>query len=244
MVNVSKQARAQHAARAAQQRLARARQQQRRQRAGWVSAVAVAVLLVAGLAGVALWQANKPGGGATPAAATTDGGLEVGTGPVTVEIYLDFLCPACKMFDDAVRPMLRQYVDDEAVTVVYHPISILDQKTTTEYSTRAAGAAGCASDGGVVDEFVAVMMAYQPTEGSTGLSDDEIISLGASTGLTGESFGECVRDGTYRDWVRDHTNQAFDRGVQGTPTVFVDGTLLGDGSVEGLSAAIESAAAG
>jgi protein-disulfide isomerase len=242
---VSKQTRAQQAAQVAQERLARQRRLQRRRRASWVSAVAVTVLLIAGLAGVGVWQATRPSDAVVPAAATApDGGVPVGTGPVTVEVYLDFLCPICKQFDDAARPALDRYVEDGTVTLVYHPISILDRLSSTKFSTRAASAAGCAADAGALDEFVAAMMANQPPENSAGLSDDQIIQIGAGAGLSGAEFGQCVHDQAYRDWATRSTDAAFDRGVQGTPTVFVAGTRLEQLSVEDLSAAIDAAAQG
>jgi protein-disulfide isomerase len=192
--------------------------------------------------GVVAWQAGQPDSAARPAAATADGfGLAVGTGPVTVDIYLDFLCPACKQFHDASRPTMDRYLADGTVTVVYRPIAILDRLTTTGFSTRAASAAGCAADGGAIDEFVEAMMAGQPPEGSAGLSDEEIIQIGAGAGLTNPEFGQCVRDGTYRDWVARTTDAAADRGVSGTPTVFVNNERLQLSSVDDFVAAIEAA---
>jgi protein-disulfide isomerase len=207
--------------------------------------VAAAVLLIAGVIGVVAWRTGQPDDPAGPAAATADGtGLAVGTGPVTVEVYLDFLCPACKQFHDATRPTLDGYLSDGTVTVVYRPIAILDPLTSTDFSTRAAGAAGCAADSGGIDEFVAAMMANQPAEGSAGLSDDQIVQIGEAAGLAVPDFGECVRDGPYRDWVARATDAASDRGVTGTPTVFVDGSRLDPASVDGFVAAVEAARAG
>jgi protein-disulfide isomerase len=232
------------AARAAQQRLAARQRQARRRRAGWVSAVAAAVLLIAGLAGAGIWQATRPSDVAVPTAATDDGaGLAVGTGPVTVEIYLDFLCPACRQFETAARSMLDGYVSDGTATVVYRPIAILDGRTTTQFSTRAAAAAGCAADAGAVAGFVPAMMDNQPAEDSIGLSDDQIIQIGSSAGATGPEFDQCVREGDYRDWVDRNTDEAFDRGVQGTPTVYVDGNRLDGFGLADLAAAIDGAAA-
>lgn len=203
------------------------------------------VLLLAGVVGIGVWQATRPSDAAVPAAATADGNaVAVGTGPVTVELYLDFLCPACRQFDAAARPILDDYLDDGTITLVYRPIAILDERTTTEFSTRAAAAAGCAADAGALDEFVAGMMANQPTEDSAGMSDDEIIQIGAAAGATDSTFATCVSDGTYRDWASRNTDAALDRGVQGTPTVYVDGTMLDRLGLNDLTAAIDGAAAG
>jgi protein-disulfide isomerase len=228
---------------AAQRANERRAQEQRRRRNRWLSVIALAGVVGAGLIGVALWEADKPAAVAVPASVTEDGaGLPVGTGPVTVEVYMDFLCPACRQFDQAARPLLDEYLADDAIELVYRPIAILDRATTTEFSTRAVSAAGCAADEGRSDEFVAVMMTNQPAEGTAGLSDEQIVQLGVSAGLDGETFEQCVADGTYIDWAGENTGAAADRGVQGTPTVYVDGEVLAALSVEALVAAIENAA--
>src|SRR5690606_2366605 len=176
----SRRARAQEAARAARLRQMEQERRRRRQRTAWISAVAVTVLLVAGLTGAVLWQASRPGQVAPPAAATADGaGLPVGSGPVTVEVYLDFLCPHCADFEAAAGPVLREYVADGTATVVYRPVAILDRNTTTEYSTRAAAAAACAAGSDQLAGFVAAMLENQPLGQPAGLTDDQIVALGA-----------------------------------------------------------------
>lgn len=208
----------------------------------WSSVLAATVLLLAGVAGVVAWQAGKPDDTVAPRAASADGlGLPVGTGPVVVEVYLDFLCPACKQFHDAARATLDDYLADGTITLVYRPIAFLDRLTTTGFSTRAAAVAGCAADAGRIEEFVAAMMASQPPEGSAGLSDDEIIQISAEAGLTDAGFVTCVRAGSYLDWVDRTTDAASDRGVTGTPTVFVNGERLELSTIDEFTAAIEAA---
>lgn len=200
-------------------------------------------MLVAAVIGVGMWQASRPVDVTVPTTATADGtGLSVGSGPVTVELYLDFLCPVCKQFHDIAKSTLDGYLADGTVTLVYRPIAILDRLSSTKFSTRAASAAGCASDSGELDAFVTAMMANQPAEGSAGLSDDEMVQIGAGAGLTDADFGQCVRDGTHRDWATANTETATARGVQSTPTVFVDGVRLESVSVSSLVAAIDAAA--
>jgi len=84
-----------------------------------------------------------------PASATTAGdGIATGTGPVTVDAYIDFLCPYCRAFEQASGPGLDQLIADRAITLVYHPMAFLDDASTTRYSSRAAAASACAADGG------------------------------------------------------------------------------------------------
>jgi protein-disulfide isomerase len=159
-----------------------------------------------------------------PAGATPTGdGIVVGGGPVTVDTYIDFMCPFCRRFELAVGPTLSGMVADGLIRTVYHPMSFLDEASTTRYSSRAGAASGCASDGGKFAEYAYALFAHQPPEGGPGLSDDELVKLGGSAGLTGEAFESCVRAGRYLDWPPYVTAVATARGVTATPTVLVGG---------------------
>jgi protein-disulfide isomerase len=161
---------------------------------------------------------------ATPAHATANAdGLVVGAGANTVEVYLDFICPVCKQFEESSGAGLNQMVAANKIKLVYHPVAFLDRASSTQYSTRSAAAAGCASDAGKLAEYVQTLYANQPPEGSAGLSDDQLINLGHTAGISGSGFDTCVRDGKYKSWVQHVTDAAVARGVTGTPTVYVDG---------------------
>ncbi|MFF3442736.1 DsbA family protein [Streptosporangium sp. NPDC002721] len=160
-----------------------------------------------------------------PAGASADGaGVVVGTGPVAVDVYVDFLCPFCRSFERMSGPTLNRMVRERAISLVCHPMGFLDRLSTSRYSSRASAASGCASDGGKFVEYAHALFTNQPPEGGAGLSDDELIELGGSVGLTGPAFGEGARDGAYLDWSAYVTRKAVERGVSAVPTVFVEGT--------------------
>ena len=212
----------------------------------WTTAIALAVLVIAGLIGWGVWQSQKSDSYAAPAGITDDGGkdagvLAAGTGPVTVEVYLDFQCPVCKQLEASVGPTIDQLVAQQKIKLVWHPLGFLDSLSTTDYSTRSASAAGCASDGGKLKSYGDALFAQQPPEGGPGLSDDTLIQIGETVGLTQPSFAQCVRDGKYGNWVAHVNDLAARRGVNGTPTVFVNGTQLTDRTPAGLTAAVNAA---
>jgi protein-disulfide isomerase len=158
-----------------------------------------------------------------PAGAPAGGdGIALGGGPVTVDAYIDFLCPFCRTFEEENGEALDELVDDGTITLVYHPFGFLDRLSTTRYSTRATAASGCASDGGRFRAYLSTLFEHQPPEGSAGLSDEELVQLGLQSGLD-ESFGKCVLAGAYIEWAEYVTARALSRGVRGTPTVYVDG---------------------
>jgi protein-disulfide isomerase len=162
-----------------------------------------------------------------PAGVTSAGdGVVIGAGPVTVDAYIDFLCPFCRQFELASAGTLASLVADGQISLVYHPMNFLDEASTTRYSSRAAASAGCASDGGRFLEYVHALFVSQPPEGGAGLSDAELIEIGRSVGLPGPAFESCVPSGRYLDWPPYVTEVATARGVGATPTVLVNGVQV------------------
>ncbi|MEH1017327.1 thioredoxin domain-containing protein [Micromonospora sp. CPCC 206060] len=235
---MSKRVGQKQAARVVREQLARER---RRRRTAWVSGIAVVTLVAAGLVGFAVFSAQRPKGNfAVPATATADrAGLTVGSGPVTVELYLDYLCPACRAFEQDAGATLERLVADKRITLVYHPVAILDRYSTNAYSSRSAAGAGCAADAGKLTEYTEALYADQPAEGGPGHSDEQLVNLAAGASLPQDEFGQCLRENRYADWVTHVTDAMSARGVNGTPTVFVDGRQLPRPTAQTLTAAVD-----
>ena len=142
---------------------------------------------------------------------------------MTIDAYEDFLCPFCRMFEERAGATLRRLIAEGLASVVYHPLAFLDRASTTAYSSRAAGASGCAADGGRFLAYHDILFVNQPPEGGPGLSDEELIALGAQVGLTDDGFAGCVAEHAHLPWTAYVTERAILRGVSGTPTVMVQG---------------------
>jgi protein-disulfide isomerase len=165
--------------------------------------------------------------GRVPAGATPEGdGVLVGDGAVRVDAFIDFLCPYCRRFELASGPALADLVAGRQASVAYHPMNFLDRASTTNYSTRAAAASGCAADRGRFVDYAHVLFANQPPEGGPGLSDAELAGLGRDAGLADAAFAGCLSDAPYLDWPQYVTARAFAAGVSATPTVLVAGAAV------------------
>ena len=211
----------------------------------WTTVAVVAVLVIAGVIGYGAYasQRDDTAGAATPAATVDDGtAFAAGSGPVTVDIYEDFMCPVCNQFEKAAGPTLQQLITDKKVTVRYHPIAILDRYSNgTRYSTRSAAASAAAGDAGKFEQYHQVLYDNQPAENSNGLDNAELIELGRSVGLTDPSFAEAVNSGKYESWATKVTETASARGVTGTPTVLVAGKQLTNPTPAELQKAVDAA---
>lgn len=196
----------------------------------WTSVSVVVFLIIAGLIGwgaVATKDKNETKSLVTPSVAVDDGtAFAVGTGPVQVDIWEDFMCPACHQFESGAGSTIKQLVTDKKITVYYHTVSILDRFSNgTQYSTRAAGAAAAAAQEGKFIEYHDVLYANQPEENSSGLTDDKLIELGKPLGL-GDTFAKAVKDRTYDTWVGKVTDAFSAKRYTGTPTVTVAGNPI------------------
>jgi protein-disulfide isomerase len=157
-----------------------------------------------------------------PAGATPEGdAIVIGGGPVHVDAFIDFLCPYCRQFELSAGPALAGLLADRLISLAYHPMNFLDEASTTNYSTRAAAASGCAADSGRFLDYAHALFVHQPPEGGPGLSDAELAGLGGAAGLTGAAFAACLSDAPYLDWPSYVTARATMAGVSATPTVLV-----------------------
>ena len=221
-----------------------ARRAQRRRRLR-TSGVVVALVLAVG-AGIGIQAARSSSDGPSGAPAGTVGryGIALGarTAPVTVEVYEDFLCPACRKFEQAAGAELRELAAEGTVRVVYRPFAFLDGYSTTRYSTRALNAAACAADEGRFVEMHDQLFQMQPPEGGPGLPDDQLVMLGHGAGAGGDDFASCVTDLRYERWTQQATDAASKDGVVRTPTVVVNGKELAAPTLQTLRAAVAEAA--
>lgn len=186
--------------------------------------IAVVVLVAfAGAVGFAVYRAQRGGDLAVPPGATATG-VVVGqaAAPATVDIFLDFQCPACQAYEKQSGTTLDELVASGAAQVVYHPVAYLDRFSSTGYSSRSSAASGCAAEAGVLPQFVKLLYANQPPEGGAGLPEDRLIALGQEAGA-GPGFAACVASDRYAPWTRAVTDGASRSGVTGTPTVRVNG---------------------
>ena len=102
-----------------------------------------------------------------------------------------------------------------------------DSSSGTKYSTRAANAFVTLANQNPATAltFSQLLFANQPSEGSAGLSDAKIGELATQAGASAEVVASFANP-TYQPWVAKITQQAWDSGITGTPTVKINGEVF------------------
>ena len=185
---------------------------------------------------------TPPGGAASadgdPGVADTYG---VGVGdpdaPVKVEVFEDFLCPYCRQFEETSRDDLRQAAVDGKAYVVYRPIAFL-----SEYSTRSLNAFAVVLDksgGDVALKFHDRLFENQPEEGGAMPDDEWLIDQAVEAGADEAAIRPGIENLSFEQWMVNGNEDASKRGVNSTPTVFVDGETVSGSSIEDLAAQVQ-----
>lgn len=225
-----------------------AAQRRREQRRRWlVIAAVVAVVLV--VLAVALVLGSRSDTSGDRAARTPDGvdDYTVGVGdadaPSTVTVYEDPQCPVCAQFEAAVAEPLAEAVEAGEVRVDYRIVSFLDRASTNDYSSRAANALMAVQYVAGPEAFAQlhrVLYENQPAEGGPGPDDGQLVDWAVEAGTEASQVRPLIEDRTFEQYLVNATDQMSKDGVNGTPTVFVDGEKV-DGTPADSVAAVREA---
>ncbi len=149
-------------------------------------------------------------------------------GAPTLQVYEDFQCPACARVHEILGETIADLASDGSIRLVYHPMVFLDEKLHNDSSKRVTNAAACAADAGAYPRYHDAAMRAQSSDGK-GYSPEQIQQFATDAGLTGAAlttWQQCEAAGTYAAYVRASEETAFAAGVDGTPTLKVNGQDL------------------
>jgi len=181
------------------------------------------------------------GGGAGGGAASAEGDMAIGApegAKVTVVEYASVTCGACAQWQQTVyEPLKAKYIDTNQIRFVFR------EMPTGPVDVAAAGfiMARCAGEERYFD-VVHEIMARQP-ELFSGQPRATLLSIANAAGLNEQQFTQCVTSPENIAAFEQRTQQAVSAGIAGTPTFLVNGEVVSDRSLEGLSAAIDAALA-
>lgn len=154
---------------------------------------------------------------------------------VTVSAYEDFACPHCREYTLSVLPdLVDEFVESGEIRYERYDFPI---PVHEKWSWAAANAARAVqADAGTEAFWEYTDLLYENQENySSGLLADLAREVDADAG----AVETALQDDVYRPVVEDDRKRGRERGVTGTPTVFVNDRSV-DSSLEEIRGAIES----
>jgi protein-disulfide isomerase len=139
----------------------------------------------------------------------------------------DYQCPSCRMFWREVEPRLKKdYIDTGKVKLVFRDFPIVQIHPE---SILAAMAADCANDQGKYWQYHDKVYREQD-KGEDGLvrfKPADLKKWARDIGLDAAAFNGCVDSQKYKDEVAKDKADGDAVGIQGTPTFFINGHVIG-----------------
>ncbi|HBV13027.1 MAG TPA: thioredoxin [Brevundimonas sp.] len=190
---------------------------------------------VVGMAITALiLSACGQGGGKTVA----EGDMAIGAAEgakVTVVEYASTTCAACAAWNEQVWPDFKaKYVDTQKVRFVFREFP------TPPQDVAVAGflIARCAGEDKYFEVIDHLMRSQAEMHGGAA-PRDVLLRTAQAAGLNEAQFKTCTSDKAAIAALEQRIRQASAAGVTGTPTLMVNGQIVNDKSLAGLSAHID-----
>ena len=213
-----------------QERRERMQRQQRRQRLITIGLITLGAALVV-LA--VIWPQLRPVGEIipmTPATWPNADGLSLGdpNAPATIDVFEDFQCPACRNFTENTEPLIVQnLVATGKARYVFHNYPFIDDQSARKESDQAANAAMCASEQNKFWDMHSILFANWSGENMGAFNDRRLQAMAESIGLDTDAFNSCFNANKYEAEIQADLQLGQEMGVSGTPSIFVNGSPVG-----------------
>lgn len=198
-----------------------------------------AVALAVGLAVIAYAVLLRPGPGPTtddltspfssiPAGLSDGRTLGRADAPVTIEIWSDFQCPACRTLAMQTEPsIITDFVVPGTAKFVYRDAAFQGTRGSNpnyDESVEPAAAARCAADQGRFWQMHDWLFANWDGENEGAFRAERLRLIAEAAGLEIGTYDACMATGDQQAAVRSETTAGLSAGVNSTPTIIVNGT--------------------
>jgi len=137
--------------------------------------------------------------------------------PVTIVEFADFECPFCGGFYPTMKQVEKNYADK--VRLVYRQFPITTMHPNAQ---KAAEASLCANEQRRFWDFYDSLFSDQ-----SHLDVPSLKQRAQTLGMNTAAFNTCLDSGSQASAIQKDRDDAQKVGVSGTPTVFINGRLLG-----------------
>ena len=205
----------------------------------------LAVFALMGAAPHVVRKPAKPTDWTRTVVATDDGGFRMGNPKAKIEIveYGSLTCPHCRHFaETAMKPLLSEYVRTGKATYEYRSLVLNGIDIAATLVARCGGPSHFFP---VAEELYATqrtwvskvtgeesdkLNALPPEEQMLGVAKvTGLIPIAAKHGIPAAKTEICLKDAAAADELEQAAQAAGEKGVQGTPTFFVNGKRVAAG---------------
>ena len=154
-----------------------------------------------------------------------------------VEVYVDYQCPYCQRWEQQIGEVLAQRAQapESDLLIKQYNLAFLGETSPTldppGSSARAASAALCVLEGEGPDAFAQfnaeVFRIADPERSTVQFATSDMAQLASQIGSSPSTLA-CIEQLRHVPFVALVTQAGFGRGVQGTPTVILNGRVLED----------------
>lgn len=149
---------------------------------------------------------------------------------VTIVEFTDFECPSCARQHPVLERIVSEFGDRLRLVVRDFPLS------QHANARKAAEAAEAAREQGKYWEYAAALFRNQ-----SALGVDKLKQYATELGLDRARFDASLDSGKFAENIQRDLADGRKLGVNGTPTLYINGKRVSDNSYESLKAAIETA---
>jgi protein-disulfide isomerase len=144
-----------------------------------------------------------------------------------IEEFSDFECPYCQQLAPTIRAVRDTHKEDVRVTYKQFPL-----RTVHPLAQAAAEASECARE---QNKF----WAYHDVLFESKKLDKRSLKLHAQgLGLDMDAWNSCIASGRSKAKISQETLEGTQRGVRGTPSIFIDGEAFNGRTVDDFNAAL------
>jgi len=150
--------------------------------------------------------------------------------PVTIVAFTDYQCPSCAAMHPTLERLVTEYGDKVRLVTRDFPLS---QHTE---ALKAAEAAEAAREQGKYWEYIHILLRNQ-----SALTVDKLKGYATELALDRTRFDNALDSGKFSESVQRDLEDGMKLGINGTPTIFINGRRVSAKSYEDLKASVNAA---
>jgi protein-disulfide isomerase len=143
--------------------------------------------------------------------------------PVVIMEFADFQCPACGRFAMFNKPLAKDYIDNGTVRFVWYDFPLVQLHKNAVLASRAGR---CANEQNQFWAFHDLVFSRQGDWSESDEAGDLFAGYAQQIGIDRGAFEQCLSSDKYQKEVSESFQLGSTLGVQGTPTLIVNGKRI------------------